>query len=147
MVEIWFGILNQKCLKESYNSAGSIINAIRSFISDWNTYLAHPFKWKYKGTGLQEKAVLRFIKALEGGVEKMNVKYMTKQFCLMSNIKSQYFEKIEPSTWKKLHDLIQSNYEQFDSLICRTTGPIVKKKSKNALENIIQAVQQPVFIE
>ena len=34
LVEIWFGSLNQKCLKESYKSPDAMYNAIYSFINN-----------------------------------------------------------------------------------------------------------------
>ena len=84
MVEIWFGILNQKCLKESFDSPVSMYNAIYAFINEWNTYLAHPFKWRYDGEGLHKKAVLRFVRILENSSEKLDIKFMTKQLLLMN---------------------------------------------------------------
>ena len=83
MVEIWFGILNQKCLKESFDSPESMYNAINAFINNWNKYLKHPFNWKYDGEGLHQKVVMRFVRMLENSTEKMNLKFLTKQLLLM----------------------------------------------------------------
>jgi hypothetical protein len=137
MVEIWFGILNQKCLKESYNSAESIYDAIISFVQKWNDYLAHPFKWNYDGVGLEEKAVHRFIKMLEFNFDKMTIQLLTKQFLLVINLKKDYENKIETVTWKKLCNLIVVNYRKINDFIQKTEGPIVKEKAKKALQNII----------
>jgi len=52
MVEIWFGILAAKCLKESYANPDELIQAIYSLAEIWNTKFAHPFKSKYDGVGL-----------------------------------------------------------------------------------------------
>ena len=86
MVEIWFGILNQKCLKESFDSPESMYNKIYAFINEWNTLLAHPFKWNYDGNGLHQKVVSRFLRILENSMEKLNVTFMTRQLLLMINI-------------------------------------------------------------
>jgi len=129
MVEIWFGILNQKCLKESFGSAESIYNAIHGFADLWNSLLAHPFKWKYDGKGLQQKVVNRFIKMLDNSLDKMNIKFMTKQFLLMQNLIKDYQTEINSESWIKLHKLICSNHEKFNSIIAKDSGP---KRMDNA---------------
>ncbi|GAH31063.1 unnamed protein product, partial [marine sediment metagenome] len=48
-VEYRFGILNAKCLHESFNSPGQIYNSINGFVDLWNDVLAKPTKWKYTG--------------------------------------------------------------------------------------------------
>lgn len=138
MVEIWFGILNQKCLKESYDSAESIFESISSFIEKWNEYLAHPFTWNYDGAGLEQKVVHRFTKMLEFSIDKMNTQFMTKQFMLMINLKKKYDKKIELSTWNKLCFMIEANYKKINNSIQNIKGPRVKKKAKKALQGIVK---------
>lgn len=44
MVEIWFGILNKKCLKhQSFQSVTLLVETIMEFIDTWNTLFAHPY--------------------------------------------------------------------------------------------------------
>ena len=140
MVEIWFGILNQKCLKESFNSPTSIYNAIYDFSNLWNSLLAHPFNWNYDGKGLHQKAVNRFIKMLENSIEKMNVKFMTKQFLLMQNLIKNYQTEIKFESWIKLHELIHLNRDKFNTIILNEGGQKKMEQAKTALMNLIDAL-------
>lgn len=140
MVEIWFGILNQKCLNESFNSPESMYNAIYDFINLWDTFLAHPFKWNYDGKGLHQKAVDRFIKILENSIVKMNVKFMTKQFLLMQNLIKTYHAKVEFDSWMKLYQIINANLEQLNTIISEDGGPKKMKNAQIALVNLFDAL-------
>jgi len=140
MVEIWFGILNQKCLNESFDSPESIYKAIYDFIDLWNSRLAHPFTWKYDGKGLHQKAVNRFIKMLENSMTKFNIKFMTKQFLLMQNLMTNYQTKIQLESWVKLHQLINSNHEQFNDVILKDGGPKKMEKAQIALNNLTDSL-------
>jgi transposase len=54
-IEIWFGILQRKVLKNnSFKSEEELRLAVLEFIDDWNKEKCHPFKWQYRG--FQEKA-------------------------------------------------------------------------------------------
>ena len=55
LVEFWFGIMNKKVLNESYGSAEELKVNFEAFLEEWNTLLAHPFRWSYSGKGLHEK--------------------------------------------------------------------------------------------
>ena len=49
-VEIWFGILTTKCLRNrSFDRPSALATAIRRFARFWNKYHAHPFEWTYTG--------------------------------------------------------------------------------------------------
>ena len=137
MVEIWFGILNQKCLKESYDSPESMYNAIYAFINEWNIYLAHPFKWSYDGEGLHQKVVLRFVRILENSTKKLDVKFMTKQFFLMRNLIKTYWDKVELGIWLKLDSAIATNVDQLKEIISTDNGPKRNKKAREALSALI----------
>jgi len=139
MVEIWFGILNQKCLNESFDSPESMYNAIYNFINLWETLLAHPFKWNYDGNGLHQKVVDRFIKILENSIEKINVKFMTKQFLLMQNLIETYQAKVEFDSWMKLYQIITANLEQLNTII-KDSGPKRMKNAQIALINLIDSL-------
>lgn len=140
MVEIWFGILNQKCLKESFDSPTSIYHAIYDFADLWNSLLAHPFQWNYDGKGLHQKAVNRFIKMLENSITKINIKFMTKQFLLMQNLIKNYQTEIKFESWIKLHELICLNRDQFNTIIINDGGPKKMEKAKTALMNLIDSL-------
>ena len=140
MIEIWFGILNQKCLKESFDSPDSIYNAIYAFINEWDTYLAHPFKWSYEGEGLHQKVVLRFVRMLENSAEKMNVRFMTKQLLLMTNVIKTYWDKVDLELWLKLDSLIASKGDQINKIISEDDGPKRKKKAQMALLNLTKTL-------
>ena len=136
-VEIWFGILNQKCLTESFDSPESLYNAIYDFVNLWNSLLAHPFKWNYDGKGLQQKAVNRFINMLENSLAQMNVKFMTKQLLLMQNLIKSNQTEIKFESWIKLYQLIKSNSEQLNYIITKDAGPKRMQKAKIALKDLI----------
>lgn len=140
MVEIWFGILNQKCLNESFDSPESIYEAIYDFVDLWNSLLAHPFTWKYDGKGLHQKAVNRFIKMLENSLEKLNIKFMTKQFLLMQNLMTNYHTEIQFESWVKLQQLINSNHELFNDIILKDGGPKKMEKAQISLKNLTNSL-------
>jgi len=144
MVEIWFGILNQKCLKESFASPDLMYNSIYSFVDQWNTLLAHPFKWSYDGKGLCQKAVVRFIKMLEISIEKMHITYMTKQILLMTNLIEAYREKVEFSIWLILYDLINSKFQQLHDIILRDDKPKRKVKAEKALNCLFDTLRSSI---
>jgi transposase len=133
MVEIWFGVLNQKCLKESFDSPESMYNAIYDFIKEWNTLLAHPFQWNYDGYGLHQKVVRRFLRILENSTEELNVKFMTRQLLLMTNIIERYWEEVELELWFKLDKTIAAKVDQMNEIISKDDGPKRKQKARNAL--------------
>ena len=141
VVEIWFGILNQKCLKESYDSAESIHEAIYDFVDTlWNSLLAHPFTWKYDGKGLKQKVVNRLIKTLDHNPGKLNITLMTKQFRLMLNLINDNQAEIKPESWFKLHELICLNQEKFNSIIIKDGGPIRMNNAQIALRNLTDSL-------
>lgn len=122
MIEIWFGILNKKCLKhQSFESTELLRKAIEDFIEIWNTYFAHPFSWKYKGKGLHEKAINRFNKLLFIESKQMDITFLTKQLLLMTNIAKTYRDKVHTSVWKKLHDLVSEKTHYINSIINAST--------------------------
>ncbi len=53
-IEIWFGILSRKALKNvSFDSIDKLRQRISDFISYFNKTLAKPFRWTYKGVPLR----------------------------------------------------------------------------------------------
>lgn len=140
MVEIWFGILNQKCLKESFQSPEAMYDSIYHFVDLWNTLLAHPFKWNYDGKGLHQKVVNRFIKMLENSMAKMTVQFMTKQLLLMQRLMTNYQTEIKFGSWVILHQLINSNHEQLLDIIRNDGGPKRMQKAQTALSSLIDSL-------
>ncbi len=143
MVEIWFGIIKDKCLSESFNSAEAIHNAISEFVEQWNTLLAHPFKWTYDGSGLHQKAVDRFIKMLENSnsIETMNVTFLSKQFFLMINLIEQYWKNVKIEIWMRLYELIDIKSDHLNSLINNDDKPKRKEKAKMALKYLFDTLR------
>lgn len=141
MVEIWFGILNRKCLKDSFDSPGAIYKAIVYFCNVWNSLLAHPFKWDYNGDGLHQKAVDRFIKILENSLEKLEIQFMTKQFLLMASLIENYQEKVDVGSWIKLDEIINAKKEEFYNIILVDEGPKRKEKAEVALLRLTETLR------
>jgi len=140
MVEIWFSVFNQKCLQESFDLPESLYHAIYAFVDEWNTLLAHPFKWTYDGKGLHQKAVSRFISMLENSLEKMNVKFMTKQFLLMDNLVNSYQNEVDFKTWKKLKEIVTNHLDELNSIVTKSDGQKRKEKAAKALKNLIDSL-------
>ena len=47
MVEIWFGILSRKVLKDaSFDSVEELKSAINAYMRAYNEHGAHPFQWR-----------------------------------------------------------------------------------------------------
>lgn len=133
MVEIWFGILKQKCLRESFDSPGSIYNAVSAFCEEWNNLLAHPFEWNYDGEGLHQKAVDRFIAILENSFEKLDIDFTMKQFLVMASLIENYPEKVDAGSWLKLEQIINAEIEQFYNIILVDDRPKKKERAEAAL--------------
>ncbi len=52
-VELWFGIMTRRVLRHGiFHDPDELVNAINTFIEDWNTTEAHPFRWTYRGKPL-----------------------------------------------------------------------------------------------
>jgi transposase len=137
MIEIWFGILNKKCLKyQSFPSVQVLQEIIEEFIETWNSFFAHPFTWKYTGEGLHEKAITRFNKLLLIESSQMDIKFLTKQLLLMSNIAKTYYGKVHTTVWKQLHDLIVDKTDYIDSIISNAAKERQIIKAQNALDQL-----------
>ena len=137
MIEIWFGILNKKCLKyQSFPSVQLLQEIIEEFIETWNRFFAHPFTWKYTGEGLHEKAITRFNKLLVIESNQMDIKSLTKQLLLMSNIAKTYHGKVNTAVWKQLDDLIVDKKDYIHSIISSATKERQIIKAQNALDHL-----------
>ena len=137
-IEVWFGILKKKCLKnQSFLSVQNLKETIEQFIQTWNQHFAHPFTWKYTGEGLFEKAISRFNKLLLIESKQMDVKFLTKQLLLMANIPKTYQEATETRQWKQLVDLICMKTEFINNIISGSVKPRQKKHALKALDQFV----------
>ena len=137
MIEIWFGILNKKCLRhQSFQSVQLLQEIIEEFIETWNNFFAHPFTWKYTGEGLHEKAISRFNKLLFIESKQMDIKFLTKQLLLMSNIAKTYYGKVHTTVWKQLHDSIIEKIDYIHGIISGATKERQIIKAQKALDQL-----------
>ncbi len=145
MVEIWFGILNHKCLNESYDSPDSMYKALNEFFDEWSTLLYHPFKWSYDGKGLHQKVVNRFIEMLENSTNKMNIRFITKKCLLIRNLIETCWDKVKCISWIKLYEIINSKKEQLNKIIANDDKPKSKKNAKIAFENLMNTLRIRIY--
>ncbi len=136
MVEIWFGILNQKCLKESYKSADALIAAINNFLDIWNTLLAHPFNWDYDGVGLHEKAVRRFTSIISGECNPLPEKFLLKQLLLMDNLIEGYWDDVLFEVWVQLSNVLQAKRNYIEVIIENDDKPKRRANTVKALHDL-----------
>ena len=145
LVEFWFGIINKKVLNESYGSAEELKESFDFFHEEWNSLLAHPFRWSYDGTDLHKKAVNRFIKMLKLAANKLEITSLTKQLRLMSNLFDNYFYEIPRDHWEELFSVLQSQETTIRHSIMNEEGPIKKKNVENALNSFLSVLEDYVL--
>jgi transposase len=110
LVEIWFGILQQKSLKNiSFSSIKNLEDRIVSYTSTWNADFAHPFKFSYTGEGLHEKVISRFTKWLQLQSPQLSAKFLGKQLKLMHNLTDAYWPKVKNNMWRHLQATLLKN--------------------------------------
>lgn len=137
MVEIWFGILNQRCLRhQHFSSVSAMQETILAFIETWNQCFAHPFKWTYTGKGLQEKAIARLNKLLMIESHQMGAKFFTKQLLLMKNIVSVDPNKTKTVEWRKLCKLIPEKFKYIDAIISDAPKERQREEANQALQQL-----------
>lgn len=118
MIEIWFGILKLKCLKDgNFRSVTELTDSIYNFTDTWDKYLAHPFNWKYNGRKLCEKAVTRFNKWLIIESKQMDKTMLKKQIQLMTNLISNYWAKVKEDKWRTLCELLSEKQRYITQII------------------------------
>jgi transposase len=138
MAEICFRIIGEKCLKESYSSPEEIQDAIYAYVEEWNQNWAHPFNWKYDGSGLHQKALQRFTAALSHSASKMTLQYLTKSCGLMVNLLKDYTADIEDKYWQQLFTVLSENECQLRERIQHSSQPRVSQKAIVALEDLLR---------
>ncbi len=142
LVEVWFGMTNQKVLGESFGSAEMLMEAFMAWLSEWNGLLAHPFRWTYAGEGLHEKTVKRFTAMLDNAADQLEIRTLTKKLLLMTNLLGSYLTKVDTNIWKQLTQALQSQRDLLTSRIQQEEGPVRKKKAGNALTGLIATMQK-----
>ncbi len=133
LVEIWFGILGARVLRESFGCPDALKAAIEYFVEQWNQLLAHPFQWSYDGIGLHAKAVKRFILMLQNAAADMELRVLTKSLTLMSNLMDGYVGEVPAQAWSQLVETVEHEHETINALIDREKGPRRKEKAREAL--------------
>lgn len=141
LVEHWFGIMNQKVLRESFGSAEELKTAFEAFLTQWNTLFAHTFEWTYDGSGLHEKAVNRFTQMLEHSADKLDIAMLTKQLRLMKNVFDDYSSEVNEDTWQKMAETLESQLTVVEKLIEAEEGSVRKKNAAGALTSMMQLVK------
>lgn len=140
MVEIWFRIMGRMCLKDSYSSPEQIRGAILEFADVWSEKWANPFNWGYRGKGLHQKAVLRFIAMLRNSAGEMTLQLIAKESLLMVNLINGYWKKVEAANWQRLFEAVHQAEGELRKNIERSTQPIVKKRTERALDLLMKAI-------
>lgn len=141
MIEIWFGILNRKCVKNgTFLSAQQLRETIEEFIQTWNNFFAQPFTWSYTGEGLHAKAVRRFCRFLAIQTDQMDCKFLKNQLLLMSNIAENYIKLIPTTEWLQLLKLAVEKDKYITNIIEADTKPRRKKTAREAYTRFIQTV-------
>lgn len=147
-VEYWFGMLNEKCLHETYHSPEDMHHAIHTFVTFWNTMLAKPFHWKYNGQGLQEKTIKRFTAMLDNTI-KIDSRMLVKQLNLAFNIAKDYWELVDENVWRNLFEKFSESKYVIEYVITKATKKNIDgdleyiKKLENILrQNITNRITQ-----
>ena len=141
MVEIWFGILGQKCLK--YNSSkyvDELTDFIYDFLNTWNKYFAHPFNWTYNGNGLHRQAVQRFLRHLVVENKYMELSFLSNQIELMLNMLQHHFGQVNIKYWILLLETITEKKNYIKNIIDSSDKPRLKKKVEEIFSELIEAL-------
>ena len=143
MIEIWFGILADKCLKDgSFESLQALVRSIDDFAHTWSEHLAHPFSWTYRGEGLHGKAVRRFIRLLNMESSQMEIRFLTKQLQLMANMAREYRTRVDIGDWQHLHDLLIEKHQYLHHIIATAPKERQREKAEQTLRTISELLHQ-----
>ena len=146
MIELWFGILSQKCLKNgSFASVEEVTQSIMNFAQTWNEHLAHPFTWKYRGEGLHEKVVRRFMRLLQMESPQLNIGFLTKQFLLMRNLARDYWTEVDVADWKQLLQLVVQKQNYLCGIMASGSKEKQRLKAEEALDEITSMLHNGVI--
>lgn len=132
LVEFWFGIMNKKVLNESYGFADELMESFEAFLEEWNTILAHPFRWSYTGEGLCGKAIKRFTEILKCSANKIEISSLTKQLRLVANLFEQYYSDVSLEYWERFFTVFQAHEKTLQNTIDNEVGPRKKENAQKA---------------
>jgi transposase len=139
-IEFWFGIMGRKVLGESFGSPDELKAALEAFANEWNTLLAHPFQWSYDGSGLHEKAVKRFTTMLRRSAAQMELRILTKQMRLLTNLLRDYLAEVSRETWEHFAAVLHSQSATITELIHGEQGPQRKQNAQKAFANLTETL-------
>ena len=134
--------MGRKVLGESYGSPDGLKAALEAFALDWNTLLAHPFTWSYDGSGLHDKAVKRFTKMLYLSAAQMELRILTKQMKLLTNLLGDYVSEVPKETWEQFSEALRSQSDTIADLIQSEEGPQRKFNAQQAFVNLNKALHE-----
>lgn len=145
LVEFWFGIMNKKVLNESYGFAGELMKSFDAFLEEWNTILAHPFRWSYTGEGLYGKAINRFTEVLKYSANKLEISSLTKQLRLVKNLFEQYFSDIPLAYWERFFAVFRASRKTLLNTIDNEVGPRKKENAEKAFKILSKTANNYIY--
>jgi transposase len=145
LVEFWFGIMNKKVLNGSYGSVEKLKESFDAFLEEWNTLLAHPFRWSYDGKGLHQKAVNRFTKMLKYAANTLEITTLIKQMRLMTNLFDNYFHEVPGENWEKLLNVLRLQEATLRNSITNEEGPLKKERVEDALNSLLFVLEDYIW--
>ena len=145
LVEFWFGIMNKKVLNGSYGSAEELKGSFDAFLEEWNTLLAHPFRWSYDGKGLHLKAVNRFTKMLKYAANTLEINTLTKQMRLMANLFDNYFHEVPGENWEILLNVLRLQEATLRNSITNEEGSLKKERVEDALNSLLFVLEDYIW--
>ena len=145
MVEIWFGIMGQKCLRHnSFNTIEELAEFIHDFIQTWNKHFAHPFDWKYDGKGLHRKAVQRLITHIIIENKQMELSFLSGQFELMLNLLKNHFKQVTIQDWIMLEKAIEDKKDYLKTINKNSKKPRIIKKTEELFPMLINQLKSKI---
>ena len=137
LIEIWFGLFNQKCLKQKrFTNVFSLVEHIHAFINTWNEYFAHPFSWNYTGEGLHEKIVKRLNTLFVVESDQVSINFLINQLHLIKNIYTQYPEIQKTAEWTNFLGLFNNKAGYIQNIISTSGKPKQIEKAWNIYEEL-----------
>lgn len=135
-----------KVLSESFGSFEQLRMAFDAFLAEWNSLLAHPFRWTYGGKELHQKVVKRFTEMLRAAAQ-IEMRTLTKQMRLMTNLLNLHFTEVSEDTWNEFAGALKSQAVLIAEIIKQENGPQRKKKAEQAMTALMTALGECLNID